>query len=160
MIPLAPNNLGFSKMDSDELKVTWLQEATDLRPVERFLIIIKSCVKLPCDINPISPQPDEKRYEVSNDTFKLQQKLDTKIDLFGILICAENALGRNCTPSYNLEGATSIPPIGTEKRPDRTLIVLVVILCVPLVILVVCLLAQRKKKDHISRVRPLVTSIG
>ena len=140
-------------MDSDGLTVTWSQEATDLRPVESFLIIIKSCVKLPCDIDPTSPQPDEKRDKVSNDTFELQQKLDTKNALFGILICAENALGRNCTSSYYLQpGATNVTLIGTEKPLDHTLIIWVVIVCVllfllvPFVILIVCCLCKRDKE--------------
>ncbi len=114
----------------------WTQLSSLPNQPEIFQVIVKSCSKTPCIVDLDMPQFDEMIFNVSQDTKQLILTVDRINSTFGVVVCAVNGLGRNCTTSH------TIVPENISMAPitNRTFIIWVVILCVVLFLLCLLLL--------------------
>ena len=100
VLPLAPfiSSLDFVQTTEEELNVTWSQETTDRRPVDTFLVIVKSCSTESCEIILDTLQLNEEQITIgSSDAYELIWNVDEEIAAYTVVVCAINILGKNCS---------------------------------------------------------------
>ncbi len=139
-----------SGKNRDQLKVEWEHSSSGSRPVDHLTIIVKTCSKDPCLIDPDMPQTDEKATQLQKDQREFSQQVDSKFTVFSVLVCAENSLGRNCSfyqPKFE-------PTAGESRENDDMFVIWLVIVCVLLVLIcccifpiIICLLCCCYKRD-------------
>ena len=102
-VPLAPTIDSLFRSDS-RISISWKQEITDDRPINKFIVIIKECTSSPCMIlDPYFPQEDEQVYPVNIDSsYYLITGTDSR-QAHDVIVCGVNAQGRNCSAPVLLE---------------------------------------------------------
>ena len=138
--PLAPSISNANIIDKDSLNTSWSHDTDDSRPVDNFILIIRLCSKSPCEVDSDSPKPGDIMIRVTTENMELLQKIDSKESVFGIVVCAENSKGRNCSSTYEINRGppplTQGPLMTTPKPVDNMIVV--VIVCVLLLLLCCC----------------------
>ena len=139
--PLAPSISNANIVDKDSLNTSWSHDTDDSRPVDNFILIIRLCSKSPCEVDSDSPKPGDIMIRVTTENLELLQKIDSKESVFGIVVCAENSKGRNCSSTYEIN--RGLPKTTPTQGPQMTTpvdnnLIVVVIVCVLLFLLCCC----------------------
>ncbi len=104
--------INFTGSNEVLLNASWSQVNSARQPVESFVVIIKPCPGRPCHIDPDMPQPDETSLPVNRNNSELIYQTILSMPVASVVVCAVNALGKNCSSSFEINvpfTATSLP---------------------------------------------------